>query len=1125
MSIAIIAHLSSLNKAKVLAKRLSNLLDDECEFDVYISHCCSSHFCNKEKEAAILDSFDQFNVPVTDIFGVYNLSGDAFCFVESLHYFLQKCNSDDYNYVFRINDNNCGPLFCTDHEDVVLDTILDKSLFQDLKQRKIQAHLLTPLIFLRLGNHFMYSYRSCVRDLYSLTDDTFAWKVEKTIKSNWLLSCSSMFIISFEYAKFLGSFYPKLCQNLEKKLQESPSNDALYSHALELCFSLFLQTLDYNISCIYRQSLDKLAIQDVVASGNEREFCVPVEYFVPRSSYDDLKSFDQLSDQFDSNDFTTPIRLMQINGLQHYSQMPLNYQYYYFSDIYSESFDEFNPGLFVLDKPELHKSGKSSFLEYLLTGRQISFKSPSENFYNQLISLGVISSSVVNECMLEQGFSSLTITQYLDQYEKFLSCKLGGNFYPQDIKPHISVDGSYEKDFANLSSLFRYIKYIYIPEYWFSQELRNKAMSGSIACVVLLANFLEKISGRSSQLLEVQAFISLARNDIKRAKRLYNQLTSHYPNSKSARNIYLPNSFIEDNLLRTAPNLEYYGPSPRSFEYDINYLVYEPKCNTTSDELSASCPKSCIYTALYGDYDNPFSLLEDFDGVDFIIFTDKYRKNLRGWKQVIVPPSFASNNLNAKRFKVLPFKYLDEYDYSLYVDANTFIFGNVCQLMKSLVLNTKSITFLKHPQRLNAALEPAAVFKHHKIKPNSYIDYFQEFDSDTVHNIYEASFIFRKHTPQVKKMMLNWWTFISNQESFRDQPSLFKLINSSEHSSYINALSSFSPRHNPFFLKAPHGSPSGIQTKKFPSRSIKDASVTSSYNIYFVYSKNHVGSGSTVMRCFQLYEIIKEFFADNKAFALKLISYEDLPKSSLSPNDILILSKGVATNLSCVQLQKLRSLDVFLVSDFIDQKVDAEIASSFHINMCASIEMYKYFIGKSIPCFYVAHHVDPRIKRQYDFVSLQECKNLTYIGESINARIPTSITSIKTIHVDTSSQADLSWMSAYEESSCHYLLRNKRSIDGFKPFTKGFTAAATGSLILAENHESDSSYYLGAYPLLLPVNPSSDEIIEMINYIQSGISSKDYYLCIDVLKTIRSRSSYRQICNQFMNMLHYIYDD
>ena len=79
--------------------------------------------------------------------------------------------------------------------------------------------------------------------------------------------------------------------------------------------------------------------------------------------------------------------------------------------------------------------------------------------------------------------------------------------------------------------------------------------------------------------------------------------------------------------------------------------------------------KIAVYTAFTGDYD---SLKEpDFvdENCDYICFTDNESVESDLYEIIPMDDSNLDNNRKAKRYKVLPHKYLKDYEYSFWLDG------------------------------------------------------------------------------------------------------------------------------------------------------------------------------------------------------------------------------------------------------------------------------------------------------------------------------------------------------------------------------------------------------------------------------------------------------------------------
>lgn len=89
--------------------------------------------------------------------------------------------------------------------------------------------------------------------------------------------------------------------------------------------------------------------------------------------------------------------------------------------------------------------------------------------------------------------------------------------------------------------------------------------------------------------------------------------------------------------------------------------------------------KIAVYTSIFGGYDN---LIEDqfpMEGVDYICFADRVIES-ETWKVVKSIPIYNDPNRNAKKYKILPHRYLKDYDWSIWIDGNIKVISDIRSL-------------------------------------------------------------------------------------------------------------------------------------------------------------------------------------------------------------------------------------------------------------------------------------------------------------------------------------------------------------------------------------------------------------------------------------------------------------
>tara|TARA_A100001011_G_C14294485_1_gene837795 strand:- start:353 stop:1123 length:771 start_codon:yes stop_codon:yes gene_type:complete len=186
--------------------------------------------------------------------------------------------------------------------------------------------------------------------------------------------------------------------------------------------------------------------------------------------------------------------------------------------------------------------------------------------------------------------------------------------------------------------------------------------------------------------------------------------------------------------------------------------------------------KIAIYTALFGNYD----ILEDptfiDDECDYICFTDQNIKS-RVWKIIHTNPAL-NPSLENRKYKILAHKYLYDYEYSLYIDANLLIKFSPSKFIKNY-LDNHLLCIPKH------IIHNCTYKEAFRGLTSNRIDGFKVFKQMLTYNylgfpmnygLTENSIILRRHMdPNVMNFMEKWWSEL-NKYALRDQVSLHFLI-------------------------------------------------------------------------------------------------------------------------------------------------------------------------------------------------------------------------------------------------------------------------------------------------------------------------------------------------------------
>ena len=179
-----------------------------------------------------------------------------------------------------------------------------------------------------------------------------------------------------------------------------------------------------------------------------------------------------------------------------------------------------------------------------------------------------------------------------------------------------------------------------------------------------------------------------------------------------------------------------------------------------------------IYTTIFGGYD------------------DVTKPNLpTGWDWKCFSeensiPLYTDNTRNAKKFKVLPHRYLQDYEYSIFIDGNMYVVGDVNDLVERY-LNDSNIAIFDHNKNrmdprdciydeYNAIMNLGKNDPNQKYKDDPQVMYdqvkrYQDEGYPSHNGLITGMVILRRHNEKdCIRVMEDWWTEIK-YGSKRDQ--------------------------------------------------------------------------------------------------------------------------------------------------------------------------------------------------------------------------------------------------------------------------------------------------------------------------------------------------------------------
>lgn len=251
--------------------------------------------------------------------------------------------------------------------------------------------------------------------------------------------------------------------------------------------------------------------------------------------------------------------------------------------------------------------------------------------------------------------------------------------------------------------------------------------------------------------------------------------------------VKLSDEYLLGRKIRTSWWLRFIGTVydiGRSIRYKIPYkgLRNEDlsafKYNIThKDTLALYNYKIAVYTCMIGKYDHIQEPLFKPNNLDYIIVTDGPLPSTGIWKSIDIRTIKGIPSLDDSRvsryIKLHPHLFLNEYDYSIYIDANIKTVGDMRYLI--YLLNQYGFIASIHRHRDCIYEELKACIRLKKGDPKimrKQIDSYRSSSMPEHYGLIEANLIVRDHhNPICIEIMERWWQEIAKY-SGRDQLSL-----------------------------------------------------------------------------------------------------------------------------------------------------------------------------------------------------------------------------------------------------------------------------------------------------------------------------------------------------------------
>lgn len=238
--------------------------------------------------------------------------------------------------------------------------------------------------------------------------------------------------------------------------------------------------------------------------------------------------------------------------------------------------------------------------------------------------------------------------------------------------------------------------------------------------------------------------------------------------------------------------------------------------NLINSEMNLNSKKIAVYTTILGNYDYLKPLFLEHKNIDFFVFTDKeIHTNICNITFINVNSIFDDNKSDTyiNRFlKMHPYIFFSDYDYSLYIDSNVWVIGNINKLVSFVKKSEEKIGLYMHRHsNRNCIYKEARVLKivkkGNKKKIKKQISAYKKLGFPREYGLLEATVILFETKSEIgKQILINWWNDFISKGSFRDQLSLpFVLWELGIYIQQVQVLGK-NVKKSPFFIIEDHSS-------------------------------------------------------------------------------------------------------------------------------------------------------------------------------------------------------------------------------------------------------------------------------------------------------------------------------
>ncbi|WP_203077262.1 hypothetical protein [Falsiroseomonas ponticola] len=274
-------------------------------------------------------------------------------------------------------------------------------------------------------------------------------------------------------------------------------------------------------------------------------------------------------------------------------------------------------------------------------------------------------------------------------------------------------------------------------------------------------------------------------------------------------------------------------------------------------------------------------------------------------------------------------------------------------------------------------------------------------------------------------------------------------------------------------------------------------------DIVFVIERAQQRAGSAHLRGRQLASLFAQVAVD---YGRRVrVAFSDEPIAGA----VAIVNKSALMPKPQDVVARLKAAGCTVLVDFVDRRVtaaDGNLADGF---LAVSALQYRHLRATwpDKPVIHLPHHVDLDlwpVACQWDHFACAYFGNLDNAAHLGAVRDAGLVTTIETLTANKNH-----WFEQLPAYNLHYAFRPRALWGaGFKPFTKGFTAAHAGAIAVIADDDEEATGLLGTdYPFQIPASADADTVIDHLHAIRDSFGNAAWRTARLRMRRLRTISS------------------